>query len=169
MTMKAVLGLAALALIGVVGLMGSCSGQPDDAGTPPRPVVVGSLPLGDLEITTDATTVTYQVEVAETPQARARGLMFIDELPAGYGMVFLYEQPTENGFWMKNTLIPLEIAFWDQSGEIVSLLRMEPCRQDPCPGYPPGSPYIGAVETAEGTMTGAGIGVGSKVKLTRID
>ena len=167
MTIKAVLGLAAL--IVVVALMGSCSGEPDDTGTTPRSAVVGSLPLGDLEITTDAGTVTYQVEVAEVPQARARGLMFIDELPAGYGMVFLYEQPTENGFWMKDTLIPLEIAFWDQSGEIVSLLRMEPCRQDPCPGYPPGSPYIGAVETADGAMTGSGVGVGAKVSFTRID
>ena len=83
------------------------------------------------------------------------------------GMVFLFDRPTENAFWMKNTLIPLSIAFWDGSGRIVSILDMAPCRRNPCPLYSPGEPYIGAVEVNRGFFTAHRIQVGDRVELDR--
>ncbi len=139
-------------------LLASC------AGTPPP---VAGLPTGVLHIETDPGVVLVEVSIAETPAARTRGLMGVEELAENAGMVFLEQQPVQQPFWMKNTLIPLSIAFWDQEGRIRVILDMEPCRADPCPLYSPGIAWVGALEVNQGFFAEHGVGVGARVRLER--
>jgi len=67
-----------------------------------------------------------RVEVAHDPETRARGLMFRDKLGADAGMLFIYPDTKPRGFWMKDTRIPLSIAFADASGKIVRISEMKP-------------------------------------------
>jgi uncharacterized membrane protein (UPF0127 family) len=106
---------------------------------------------------------TVRLEIAATPAARARGLMGRTEVPEGTGMVFLYPEDVAKAYWMKNTLVPLSIAFVAADGRVVSVSEMTPCRADPCPSYVPAGPYRYAVELAAGYFAAAGVGPGAKV------
>ena len=106
---------------------------------------------------------TVRLEVAADPAARARGLMGRREVPEGTGMVFLYPEDVTEAYWMKNTLVPLSIAFVAADGRVVSVAEMTPCEADPCPSYPPAGPFRYAVELAGGSFGAAGVGPGSKV------
>ena len=65
-------------------------------------------------------------QVASTPEQRATGLMFRSEMPANEGMLFVFERPSTQCFWMKNTLLPLTAAFVADDGTIVNLADMQP-------------------------------------------
>lgn len=81
----------------------------------------------------------YQIDaqVAQTPLQRQVGLMFRKEMPQAEGMIFVFEQPTVQCFWMKNTLLPLTAAFVADDGRIVNLVDMQPlseqshCSEEP--------------------------------------
>jgi uncharacterized protein len=105
------------------------------------------------------------VEIADTPEERARGLMERTSLPEDSGMIFVYTEPTEGAYWMKDTLIPLSIAFYDSNGEILRILDMEPCRREPCRLYDPGVPYVGALEVNQGAFERLGVREGDRVEL----
>jgi uncharacterized membrane protein (UPF0127 family) len=107
--------------------------------------------------------VTVRLEVAADPAARARGLMGRTEVPEGTGMVFLYPRDVAEAYWMKNTLVPLSIAFIAADGRVVSVAAMTPCTADPCPSYPPAGPYRYAVELPAGAFEAAGVAAGDKV------
>jgi uncharacterized protein len=107
--------------------------------------------------------VTVQLEVAADPAARNRGLMGRRQVPQGTGMVFLYPRDVAEAYWMKNTLVPLSIAFVAADGRVVSVAEMTPCSADPCPSYPPAGPYRYAVELPAGAFEAAGVGEGDKV------
>jgi uncharacterized membrane protein (UPF0127 family) len=80
-------------------------------------------------------------------------------------MAFLWDEPVRARFWMKDTRIPLQIAFWDARGRIVAILDMVPCRTEPCPTYRPDRPFLGAAEANAGWFTEHGVAVGDTVSL----
>jgi uncharacterized protein len=103
------------------------------------------------------------LEVAADEAARERGLSNRGELPSGTGMAFLFPGDTTVAFWMKDTLVPLQIAFVAADGRVVGLFEMSPCRAGPCPTYAPARPYRYAVELPSGAFTAAGIREGDRV------
>jgi uncharacterized membrane protein (UPF0127 family) len=109
------------------------------------------------------------VEVADEDAERRQGLMGRRALDADDGMVFLFDGATTGGFWMKDTLIPLSIAFWDEDERIVSILDMQPCREQPCEIHSAGASYVGAVEANLGYFREHGVEVGDRVDLTEAD
>jgi uncharacterized membrane protein (UPF0127 family) len=87
----------------------------------------------------------FQPELALTPAQQQRGLMLRKRAPVD-GMLFVFPEDTAGGFWMKNTLVPLTIVFFDRAGKRVRKLSMTPCRKDPCRIYNPGRRYRFALE-----------------------
>lgn len=106
------------------------------------------------------------VEVADSPAERATGLSGRESLPDGTGMAFVFESPTRVQFWMKDTLVPLSIA-WVQDGRVVDVAEMQPCPPGgDCPLYEPRDPeatFDLAVEAPGGFFTGAGVQPGDAV------
>jgi uncharacterized membrane protein (UPF0127 family) len=95
---------------------------------------------------------TLLVAVADDRDERQQGLMYLEDLGDLDGMLFVFEEDSSGGFWMKNTLIPLDIAFFDVSGDFVDGFEMEPCTDDPCRTYQPSGSYRYALEMPAGTM-----------------
>lgn len=89
--------------------------------------------------------VRFRPELALTSGQQQRGLMFRKKAPAD-GMLFVFAQATSGGFWMKNTLVPLTIVYFDTAGRRVRRMSMTPCRKDPCRTYDPGRQYRYALE-----------------------
>ncbi len=96
----------------------------------------------------------WLVAVAATGEQRALGLMGVTDLGDVDGMLFVYESDSRGGFWMKDTLIPLDIAFFDGDGALVDLLSMVPCEEDPCLVYTPSGAYRFALESLPGRLDG---------------
>jgi uncharacterized membrane protein (UPF0127 family) len=126
-------------------------------------VVLLAFPHGTAVIRTPSHTVTAQVEIARTPAQREQGLMGRTTLARNAGMVFLFSAPTRVRFWMKDTLIPLSIAFWNKRGRIVRILDMAPCRADPCKLYDPGVAFSGALEVNRGAFRRWGVRPGARI------
>jgi uncharacterized membrane protein (UPF0127 family) len=106
----------------------------------------GAASRGDstaMRLTLDG--VAFHPELALTSERRARGLMNRHKAPAD-GMLFVFREPASGGFWMKNTLVPLTIVFFDASGKRVRRMSMVPCSDDPCAIYDPGRRYRFALE-----------------------
>lgn len=111
--------------------------------------------------------VAVDVEVADSAREREVGLMNRDSLAADAGMIFLFEGAHRGAFWMKDTRIPLSIAFVGGNGQILRILDMEPCRADPCPIYDPGVAYASALEVNQGAFRRWGVRVGDRLRLER--
>lgn len=80
----------------------------------------------------------FNVEIADTAEERARGLMFRNNLGEDRGMLFIFESEGVYPFWMKNTLIPLDIIWMDSEKKIVYISRnTTPCETEVCPSYNP--------------------------------
>jgi uncharacterized membrane protein (UPF0127 family) len=149
-------------------LAAACSSAPDGEAAPAAPSAgtsASQAPIVALTLIGEGRQHTLQVEVADDPDERRYGLMERTELAANAGMVFRFPGDTEGGFWMKNTRIPLSIAFFDHRGEILRVLDMEPCAADPCPSYDPEVAYRGALEVNQGYLDELGVEEGWRVRL----
>ncbi|MGS2744674.1 DUF192 domain-containing protein [Halomonas sp. LS-001] len=114
------------------------------------------------------------VEVADTAPLRQRGLMGRASMEEDHGMLFMYsrEQSARSGFWMYQTLIPLDIAFINNAGAIVAIKTMLPCESassSDCRTYSPGEPYHAALEVNAGYFAERGIRVGDCVAIAGVD
>jgi hypothetical protein len=112
---------------------------------------------------------TFLVWVVDEPATRERGLMFVTDeemadLPDGRsrGMLFVYQRDLNNGFWMRNTITPLDIAFIDAGGAIVTIHTMAPLDESI---YHPDGPYRRALEVRAGTFAELGVLAGGLVEL----
>ena len=116
-------------------------------------------------VTFEGSDAALYVDVAETAQEHRRGLMGVDSLPEDEGMAFVFDEPSDTTFWMKDTLIPLSIAFVDDTGRVIAVRDMEPCETDPCPTYGIDRPFVLAIEANLGWFDRAGIEVGDRAEL----
>ena len=102
------------------------------------------------------------VEVANTPDRIARGLMYRDSLPRDEGMLFVYPVEQILSFWMRNTRIPLDIAFIQDDGTIAQIARMEPLSRRSCQS---GRRARFALEMNRGWFEANGVEVGDRVEI----
>ena len=141
------------------------------AATPP--VTSGVTPTGFDPVAAEITAADGEVcevclWVAGTPELRGRGLMGVTDMGGADGMVFLFFDQTTSAFWMRDTPMPLSIAFFDAAGGFVSATDMEPCLEGPaadCPRYHADGPYISAIEVPQGRLAELLIGPGSRFEL----
>ncbi len=99
-------------------------------------------------------------ELARTGEQREIGLMFRESMPANHGMLFVFERPGQQCFWMKNTLLPLDVAFIADNGTIVNTDRMKPRTLDP---HCSAQPVRFVLEMNDGWFAKRGITAGSKL------
>ncbi len=100
-------------------------------------------------------------QVAATPEQRMTGLMHRKEMPQHEGMLFVFEQPSQQCFWMKNTLLPLSIAFLEDDGTIVNIHEMAPQTLE---SHCSEKPVRYVLEMNKGWFSKKGIKAGQKLK-----
>ncbi len=97
-------------------------------------------------------------ELARTEEERARGLMFRERIRPDQGMLFVFEEEGLNSFWMKNTLVPLDIIWLGRDRRIVHIAAdVPPCKADPCPTYGPDAPAAYVLELKAGEARARGL------------
>ena len=100
----------------------------------------------------------FSVEIATTPAQQEHGLMDRTSMPADHGMLFVFADSAPRTFWMKNTLIPLDMLFFDANRRVVAIQAdAQPCKADPCQLYPSGVPARYVLELNAGTATKLGL------------
>ena len=149
MTMRFALTIAtALALASAA----ACGGD-DDSGLATVTIVSSDDEGARAELT---------VEVPRTPEEFSRGLMFRESLPEDRGMLFVFGEDTQTGFWMKDTSIALSIAFIAEDGTILDIQEMEPLSTE---AHQPPGPYRYALEVNQGWFRRHGFGPGDRVEV----
>jgi uncharacterized membrane protein (UPF0127 family) len=109
----------------------------------------------------------FNVEVADDVQELGKGLMFRESLPASAGMLFIYDTPRHARFWMKNTLIPLDMIFLDSAGRVLQVAQNAiPLDETPIDG---GEGVLMILEINGGMAQGLGITVGSELRHPAFD
>lgn len=108
----------------------------------------------------------FSVEIADTREKQALGLMFRDEMPADQGMLFIFPNEAPRSFWMKNTRIPLDIMYFDEDLIMVSISAdTKPCKIKRCPSYPSIATAKYVLELNAGTASELGVGPGDRLKV----
>ncbi len=108
----------------------------------------------------------FSVELATDAPSREHGLMKRTSLDQGHGMLFVFAHAGPQGFWMKNTLIPLDILYFDADRRLVSMQQhVPPCKADPCPLYPSAGPARYVLEVSAGTAARIGVQAGDQLTI----
>jgi uncharacterized protein len=111
----------------------------------------------------------YAVELALTPEEQAQGLMFRESLPERAGMLFVFPEVAPHHFWMKNTMIPLDMIWMDEGGKVLFVSAdTPPCKADPCATYGPDGPAKMVLEIAGGKAKKEGVDVGKMLELVDV-
>ncbi len=106
----------------------------------------------------------FNVEVVSTPETRAVGLMYREEMEEDRGMLFVFQESAVYSFWMKNTLIPLDMIWMDPYFNVVHIAEnVQPCRADLCPVTNPGVEALYVLELNAGTASKIGLKVGDSL------
>ena len=142
--------IALLALCWMLGLTGCQPKNPDSSAFGLRVV---QLKMANSSLF---------AEVADTPQTSANGLMFRDFLPDDRGMLFIFEKPETASFWMRNTKIPLSIAYIDSTGEILEIKSLKPLDETPVASA--SGEVAFALEVNEGWFMRNGIATGTMIR-----
>ncbi len=158
-------------LLSLFPFLGGCS----SAASPPKPVMKSSpaqiqpsfpgaqnLPIAAQIVVKKKT---INLEVANSSQEQAIGLMFRRSMPSDRGMVFNFSKPQPAQFWMKNTLIPLDMLFLNKG--IIKNIQIDvpPCKDEPCPSYGPKPDVLidQVIELNAGRAVTLGLKVGDKL------
>jgi uncharacterized protein len=157
-----------VSLAAAAGLCFACNAAPGGgAPAPPASPTAGAAASGP-RVTMPSGAV-YRVELALTPEDQAQGLMYRESLPPRAGMLFVFDQPAPHHFWMKNTMIPLDMIWMDPSGKVLFISAgTPPCKGDPCPSYGPDSPAASVLEIAGGKAAKEKIAVGSVLRFENV-
>ena len=145
----------------ILGATMGCT--PSISSTPPA--TVSPLPL-TAQVTIGPRDIL--LEVATTPDEQAQGLMFRTELAGDRGMLFNFEEPRIARFWMKNTLIPLDMIFLQQGRVKRIIANVPPCKVDPCPVYGPLTEVDQVLELKAGQAKALGLTVDQRLNFVPI-
>jgi len=141
-------------------LAGSCRGgaSPAQGKDMPQPAVRFETPRGPWVVL---------VEIARTGPEQARGLMFRRELPSDRGMLFVFEETSDRTFWMRNTLIPLDIIYLGDDRRVVGVVANAEPRTETLRSVGKPSRYV--VEVAGGEAAAHGVGAGTRAVFLGVD
>jgi uncharacterized membrane protein (UPF0127 family) len=177
-TLRATVTVLVVALIVLAGCSsGSDTGSASDSPSSSATTAVApelAAPEGFRTVTVtvtrpDGSTEEWCLWLADDPELRAKGLMFVTDpdLGGAPGILFWYPEDTRGDFWMRNTLLPLSIAWYDGAGGLVSSTDMAPCPDGgtDCPHYASAGPYRYAIEVPQGELDDLGLIDGSTIAL----
>lgn len=131
-------------------------------GDSPGPTATPSTQANQLVVEQNGTRATVSVEIAATADQRQLGLMNRQSMPEDAGMLFLFKTNIQYGFWMKNTYIPLDIAYISADGVVLQIFAAKPLDETV---LIPDAPYRYVLEVNQGWFERHGVGVGAKVTL----
>jgi uncharacterized protein len=158
---------AALVAALVAVLLGAACSEGGDAGNAGGPRPFGSFGQIGFRVERDGRPGPARCALlADNDFERGRGLMERTDLAGHDGMIFRFQEDTTVAFYMRNTPMPLSIAWFDGDGGFVSSADMTPCpNREGCPLYPPAGPFRYALEVRRGGLAGLGVGPGSRLVL----
>ena len=160
MRRRLIAGAAALAALG-----SACGAAPQKSAATPATAATPAAAASGPRVEMPSGAV-YRVELALTPEDQALGLMYRESLPPQAGMLFVFDAPGEHHFWMKNTMIPLDMIGMDDAGKVIFVSAdTPPCKADPCATYGPDAPARQVLEIAGGMAAKEKVTAGSTLKI----